>query len=434
MKCIQCSTDNTLKDRTDNQGRCKSCNRPFAFEPTSMTSVKVTDPFFAKAISDISAENTLFFTNKQLFYLLDKRLENKKKIFAIPVLFIIVGALFWFAIQLMPFSLNPMLVVYIVFLILILLSYIESGDIKNSPSRRKKYARFLQVSGVLVLVLGINFSLGLSSIPQAGFFVLLISLGLGLSLIYYGSRQLARQAEMSQSHYIEASQVKEWLNRWTQVNGTVTKLLPSPREESAPAQVSPEISVYSFDRVVICDSAAIAQLLVANNFHFENNCAVLSITGYPQNIFSTVLEMLRRNPDLKVYALHDASPKGVGLVNRLRTNPNWFKDSNVTIYDLGLLPRQILASRNNIFACNDDESRQQARQMAAEVRQDLSAEELKWLELGNYVELESFSPRKLLQVVTQGIAKSRDPNSRDSLVVIDSAGSDVYVFAADSFG
>lgn len=56
------------------------------------------------------------------------------------------------------------------------------------------------------------------------------------------------------------------------------------------------------------------------------------------------------------------------------------------------------------------------------------------LEQGNFVELESFTPRKLLQVVTQGIAKSRDPGSTDSLMVIDSGESDIYVFAADSFG
>lgn len=36
MKCINCGTDNKLKDRTANQGRCLKCNHLFAFEPTSM--------------------------------------------------------------------------------------------------------------------------------------------------------------------------------------------------------------------------------------------------------------------------------------------------------------------------------------------------------------------------------------------------------------
>ena len=54
-------------------------------------------------------------------------------------------------------------------------------------------------------------------------------------------------------------------------------MLPLPREESTPIAINPDVSAYSFDRLVVCDSAIIAQFLIANNFHFENNCAVLSI-------------------------------------------------------------------------------------------------------------------------------------------------------------
>ena len=77
MKCIKCGTDNNLKDRTGNQGRCTKCNHPFAFEPTTMGTVKITDPMFTKVINDISANNTLFFTPKQLLYFLDSRLRKK---------------------------------------------------------------------------------------------------------------------------------------------------------------------------------------------------------------------------------------------------------------------------------------------------------------------------------------------------------------------
>src|SRR4028119_1179892 len=79
MRCIKCGTENKLKDRTTWGGRCscKKCNHQFAFEPTAMTGVKITDPMFAKAIADISVNDTLFFTPKQLFYLLDKRSRPK---------------------------------------------------------------------------------------------------------------------------------------------------------------------------------------------------------------------------------------------------------------------------------------------------------------------------------------------------------------------
>ena len=78
MKCIQCKADNNLRDRTANQGRCKICKRPFAFEPTTMEAeLQFTDGFFAKVLADISANDTLYFTRKQLLYLLEKRLSRK---------------------------------------------------------------------------------------------------------------------------------------------------------------------------------------------------------------------------------------------------------------------------------------------------------------------------------------------------------------------
>src|SRR4028118_437257 len=77
MECINCQTDNNLKDRRANSGRCKKCNHQFVFEPTYMRGLEITDPMFAKAIADISVNDTLFFTPKQLFYLLEKRSRPK---------------------------------------------------------------------------------------------------------------------------------------------------------------------------------------------------------------------------------------------------------------------------------------------------------------------------------------------------------------------
>ncbi|MDY7012917.1 MAG: MFS transporter permease, partial [Cyanobacteriota bacterium] len=206
---------------------------------------------------------------------------------------------------------------------------------------------------------------------------------------------------------------------------------PSPSTENQPTNLNPEITAYSFDRAIVCDSAEIAQFLIANNFHFENNCAVLSIDGYPQNIFSTVMEMLRRNPELKVYAIHDASPHGISLVNQLRTNSNWFANSSATVYDLGLSPRQVLRSRS-LFIRNSSESKQRAARSPQSVKQELSPDELEWLEKGNFVELESLMPRRLLQVLTRGIALSQAPDVEDALIPVESDGG--LVFATDSFG
>lgn len=434
MKCIQCSTDNNLRDRTGNQGRCKNCNHPFVFEPTSMGTVKITDPFFAKAIADISANNTLFFTSKQFGYFLDKRLRSRSLNTEWLVFFIFVFFNIWapgFIGGFLSLAIGPssfIIVSFIFNLIFIAVVFRTSQSNKLTYQQRNNNAKQLKIIGVLILIAGIITSLVTNSFP-----IFVVSILLGMSSIYLGFRPIKSQAEMSQSFLFPQNQFQDWLNRWNQVNGQVPKMLPSPREEITPALVSPDVTAFSFDRLVVCDSAAIAQLLIANNFHFENNCAVLSITGYPQSIFSTVMNMLRRNPELKVYALHDATPRGVGLLHHLRSSSSWFENSNVAIFDLGLLPRQLFSNRQ-VFVQSSDASAQAAKQLPAAVREQLSTEELEWLESGKFVELESFTPQKLMQVVTQGIAGSRnlDLESENSgLILVGDSGS---VYASDSFG
>jgi hypothetical protein len=82
------------------------------------------------------------------------------------------------------------------------------------------------------------------------------------------------------------------------------------------------------------------------------------------------------------------------------------------------------------------ESAQQAKQLPPEVRQRLSRDELAWLDAGNFVELESFSPQRIIQVLNRGIAQSQDVAATDSLLLIDEAryGGVGYVYATDSFG
>ena len=247
-----------------------------------------------------------------------------------------------------------------------------------------------------------------------------------------GRKKVENKPANSQDFTIELNQFQGWLDTWVRIN-SMTKLLPPPRALNANTAVSPDVSAYSFDRLVVCDRPEIAQFLIANNFHFENNCAVLSITGYPQSIFDTIMQMLRRNPDLKVYALHDCTPRGIGLVDHLRTSPNWFSNSSAIIIDIGIFPRQIIAAGDNMFVLSSESSAPDAVQLPPAIRQDLSAEELHWLELGNYVELESFSAQRLIQILNRGIAGSRDLGSDDSSLIL-LGGTDSSIYVVDSFG
>jgi hypothetical protein len=437
MKCINCGTDNKLKDRTANQGRCLKCNHPFVFEPTSMLNVKITDSMFSKTLADISASHTLYFTPKQLLYFLDNRV--RKKAFQ-PIVFWFLY-LFWnvwvtgFAGQFTAaFIPNSVLVVNLVcqaVTIWNLFNNTNSSRLNNAS--RKASAKTLQRLGVVILVVGISASLfELKSFP-----VFCIVVILGLLSIFLGTRQLGNVENLPQELLFPSTDLDSWLTKWQQINGKVDKVLTSQQEQIAPTSINPDITAYSFDRLVVCDSANIAKLLIANNFHFENNCAILSITGYPQSIFNTTMEMLRRNPDLKVYAIHDCSSKGVSLVHHLRTSEKWFLNSNVTIIDLGLLPRQIIASQGKMFTRFSSQLKEEAKKLSVDIRLTLTAEELAWLDTGNFVELESFTPQKLIQVLRHGISGSLNLESDDSSIILigDSginSGNDIYM--VESFG
>lgn len=332
-----------------------------------------TDQFFANVLAAASVNNSLYFTPRQFYYLFNAR----------------------------------------------------------------KYATKWGAFGCVTIVLSLGaliLGLALGSFFLLFVFVLL----LGTSIAFWlPPVQKWLRGKTERKVKADLQQVNQWLERWMRNNGKLQKLLSPPEQQALPTKLSKEVTAYSFDRAVICHNDHVAHFLIANNFHFENNCAVLSVNGYPKSIFTTVVEMLHRNPALKVYALHDASPLGVQLVHHLRTNRNWFAESQgVTIYDLGLLPRQVM--QRHMFVGQGSMFAKQAKAIPVEVCNTLSPEELKWLGEGKYVELESLTPMILLKLLRDGMAKSRNPQEDDALVMVgDGAyygGSDVSVYSVDSFG
>jgi hypothetical protein len=409
VKCIRCNTDNNLKDRTANMGRCSSCNHPFAFEPTAMSeNTKLTDPFFEKVITDLSANNTLFFTPRQFYYLLDKRLRSrlsKTDIMTNPVggigcgIFLVVFlAIFIHGMFGLPFEFIIPILINLVFVIGIW--SIAASAVSPYLNRRIRQRSILPLSIMAALITLFGFSIRTPILKVAS-----ISLGLGTIWL---SRDLQRkQRKIFDKFLVEQPQFDEWLNKWNSINNQPEKILPPPQTGSLPAAPNPEVTAYSFDRVVVCDNPNIAQLLISNNFHFENNCAILAIDRYPQSIFETTMAMLRRNPDLKVYALHDCSPEGLQLIHRLRAEEIWFPDSAIPIIDVGILPRQIMYNLD-VMTPQSTESAQLSQRLDAPIRNNLMPEELVWLDAGCYLELEFFSPQKLIQILQRAINESRE--------------------------
>jgi hypothetical protein len=405
-----------------------------------MKEVKVTDGFFAKVITDISANSTLFFTPKQFLYFLDKKLKKKSFNFGGMItvyIFLSIWTTLFFggiisSLLRLGFIAFP-IVLFVYNLLCIFYLFSLSNSTKSNYHTRQHAATALQILGAIAIVGGSIFSIA----NKSGIAYLLTML-IGLPAIWLGLLQKRRIAKISNSFVIERRQMENWLDMWGRINGKLAQLLPTPNlaqpTEGEQTSLTPDVTAYSFDRLVVCNNSEVAQMLIANNFHFENNCAILSITGYPQVIFKTVLEMLRRNQNLIVYAFHDASPQGVRLSHQLRTSGSWFRDSDIKIIDLGLAPRQVMANPRHLFVGRSNDMAAAAKHLEPEVVQNLTKAELAWLEAGNFVELESFSPQQLIRILNRGIANTQQIDDTDSglIIWVDNSGSVVY--GTESFG
>ena len=452
MKCVKCDTNCSLINRTKRNGRCRNCNHPFVFEPTSPRDKKllVTDRLFKDAIADISSQNMLFFTPKQFLYLIHKQLQSpiptsentllKYRWAWVPTylfisLFVITsGGLFLSTLANADLSnINQIAIFSLISLTIYNLAWIgkfvkDSQSLELGIYGRVVNAENLKTLGVTILLTWIPVGMIINS---SAWYI--TSTLLGLSSYGIGFLQKRRQAEICEQFLANEVQVDEWLERWQMANGTLEKLLLHPYQNALPATIDSEISSEISTCAIICQSDAIAQFLIANNVASENNCIILSINSYPQSIFDTAMEILRYNADLKVYVLHDATPAGVDLANQLRTNPNWFANQDIKIFDLGIFPHQILEDRD-IPVQNSKTMAEAARQLAYNVRLDLTVEEIAWLDAGNFVDLESFEPPRLLRIVNSGLAMSTEIQTNDGLMpahspVYDSVGfAGQYVF------
>jgi hypothetical protein len=224
-------------------------------------------------------------------------------------------------------------------------------------------------------------------------------------------------------------------NRWLQVHGTPPGLIVRQDAPVRSRPVEPDLGDYSFDRAVICDRARTVDLLLANNFHFENNCAVLSIGGYPQGPFETVRLMLKRNPRLQVFVLHDANVAGCRTAYHLLNDPQWFPNHK-NIVDVGLRPSHAKPFKGLLLSSG---------RTAVLPGGGITAEEAEWLSRYT-LELAAIKPEQVLKRLFRAINRRNqmesdyDGDSGESYYLVDDhendsdgSGSDVEI-DSDSFG
>jgi hypothetical protein len=137
----------------------------------------------------------------------------------------------------------------------------------------------------------------------------------------------------STSHTLPLSVLHKVVQKWTAANPHA-KLISNKQHQFN--SDNSHLEEVSFDRVLVCDKNETVNFFLENLFHFHYSCPVLGGNGYPDSMYRDMLRRLKGNPNLKVFLLHDYSPKGSAFVSKMTTDRNWFGDRQYQIIDLGL--------------------------------------------------------------------------------------------------
>ncbi len=179
----------------------------------------------------------------------------------------------------------------------------------------------------IVLVLMVYFS-GLAG-DFVSFAALLAAAGLGFCIfaIYESSKSTP-----------EFSAWETYVERWKAVHATkgLEKLIEEPSMHQPPPDwPEPDLYDYGFEKLIIVQRDILVDWLVLNNMHASERALIISETGYPQYLFQHAARTLEENPRLPVYLLHDPTPAGDEMQQRVR-NSNLLALHDREIIDLGL--------------------------------------------------------------------------------------------------
>lgn len=285
MKCPKCGTDSTKKDRAAGGGRCLQCHRTWVFDPPS----PLSDLQVSEALAKLSKQGTLRYTREQAVCEIERTLAKREHGLA------------------------------------------RVAAIARANATPAKIA--LAASPFAALFFAFGFS------PWAAILPGLVGVGALITLLRAPSRERA-VAEAEAKMLPRALDANAESITRIFLDADPQELCVARRLERATASRKEfDLSSYGFDRVVVVEHDDLVDMLVANQFHFQHNAAILSFSDYPRQIADLVHEQLRRSPEAAtVYVLHDASSEGYERGDR------WLADAQANpqrVVRVGLSPRQV---------------------------------------------------------------------------------------------
>jgi len=129
--------------------------------------------------------------------------------------------------------------------------------------------------------------------------------------------------------------IARWLSKWTAARGAKNLVseatLSGAGLEYLPAQV---------ECVVIAQRDELVDLLLKNGAHSALSALIVSEAGYPRVLAGQARSLLEARADLKVIAVHDATPQGVAMLARLQKS-DVFPLAQRSVLDAGLFPADV---------------------------------------------------------------------------------------------
>jgi hypothetical protein len=238
---------------------------------------------------------------------------------------------------------------------------------------------------LLTLVAGSLPALALRRRP--GFAAVLALLAAGTAAGVWGVGRIPRTVEppLDQNRFAQA------LAAYRLRHGEPHGLLPPPSPPVPLTEREPDLADYGLARVLVCQDATLAHMLVANMLHLEAECAILSLAAATP-LPDAVVAMLMRAPGAQVLVLHDASAEGVALPARaadlLELPPG------MPVRSLGLQPAH--AQRMHLFAPRGPAPADVSHLPA-------TPREQRWLLNGSWAEPAALRPAHLLRALRRAL-------------------------------
>ncbi|MEL6340428.1 MAG: hypothetical protein AAFQ65_11000 [Myxococcota bacterium] len=130
----------------------------------------------------------------------------------------------------------------------------------------------------------------------------------------------------------------DWIQRIRAGGHRLDRLIDKPSLDKPPPDWSePDIYDYGVERLLVVERPLLVDLLVKNGLHSEARTLIVSEGGYPSHIMNRVPKLFEERPDLPVFILHDATPDGLGMRQRMSESRVWSGVAQNAV-DLGVFP------------------------------------------------------------------------------------------------